>query len=55
MDGDYIDLLYIVCDIENFGSPNNVDAAPNESNLINFAKKPAQHSQKKGSFCVSSQ
>jgi len=28
-----------VKDIENSGSPNNVDAAPNENNLIDFAKK----------------
>ncbi len=35
------DLLHIVRDTENFGSPNNVDAAPNENNLIDFAKKQA--------------
>jgi len=33
------DLLHIVRDIENYGSPNNIDAAPNENNLIDFAKK----------------
>jgi len=49
------DLLHIVQDIENFGSPNNVDAAPNENNLINLAKKTAWCAKKKGSFCVSSQ
>jgi len=31
----YHDLLHIVRDIENFGSPNNVDTAPNEYNLFN--------------------
>jgi len=39
------DLLHIVRDIENHRSPNNVDAAPNENNLIDFAKK----NRKKGS------
>jgi len=36
------DLLHIVRDIENYGSANNVDAAPNENNLIDLAKN--QHS-----------
>ncbi len=33
------DMLHIVRDIENFGSPNNVDGAPNKNNLIDFAKE----------------
>jgi len=32
------DMLHIVCDIKNYGSPNNIDAAPNKNNLIDFAK-----------------
>jgi len=31
------DMLHIVRGIEHFGSPNNVDAVPNEDNLIDFA------------------
>jgi len=34
-------------DIENFGSPNNVDAAPNENNLIDFAKRPGRRAHQK--------
>ena len=41
------DMLHIVRDIENFGSPNNVDAAPNENNLIDFAKRPGKRAHKK--------
>jgi len=41
------DMVHIVRDIENFGSPNNVDAAPNENNLIDFAKKPGRRAHKK--------
>jgi len=33
------DMLHIVRDIENFGSPNNVDAAPNENNLKKSSQK----------------
>ncbi len=32
------DLLHTVRDIENHGSPNNTDAAPNENNLIDVEK-----------------
>jgi len=31
-------MFHIVCDIEKYGSPNNVGAAPNKNNLIDFAK-----------------
>jgi len=41
------DLPHIVRDIENYGGPNNVDAAPNENNLIDLAKKPARCAHKK--------
>ncbi len=41
------DMLHIVRDIENFGSPNKVDAAPNENNLIDFAKRPGRRAHKK--------
>ena len=44
------DILHIVRDIENFGSPNNVDAAPNENNLIDFAKKPGRRAHKKEKY-----
>ena len=37
-------------DIETFGSPNNVDAAPNENNLIDLAKRPAKRAHKKEKF-----
>jgi len=40
-------MLHTVRDMENFGSPNNVDAAPNEKNLINFAKRPGRRAHKK--------
>jgi len=40
-------MLHIVRDIENFGSPNKVDAAPNENNLIDFAKRPGRRAHKK--------
>jgi len=43
----FLDTLHIVKDIENSGSPNNVDAAPNENNLIDFAKKPGRRVHKK--------
>ena len=49
------DMLHIVRDIENFGSPNNVDAASNENNLIDFAKKPGERAHKKGCICFTSQ
>ena len=42
------DLLHVVRDIDNFGSPNNVDAAPNEHNLIDFAKRSGRRAHKKG-------
>jgi len=50
-------MLHIVRDIENFGSQNNVDAAPNKNNLIDFAKKPGKRAHKKGMylFCKSVQ
>jgi len=35
------DLLHMLRDLDNFGSPNNFDAAPNENNLIDFAKNQA--------------
>jgi len=57
MAGDYRNfhvLLHLVRDIENYGSPNNIDAAPNENNLIDFAKRPGRRAHKKGSFCVTS-
>jgi len=44
------DLLHIVRDIENYGSPNNIDAAPNENNLIDFAKRPGRRAQKKEKY-----
>lgn len=44
------DLLHIVRDIENYGSPNNIDAAPNENNLIDFAKRPGRRAHKKERF-----
>jgi len=44
------DLLHIVSDIENYGSPNNIDAAPNENNLIDFAKRPGRRAHKKVRF-----
>jgi len=40
----------IFWDIGNYGSPNNVDAAPNENNLIYFAKKPGERAHKKEVF-----
>jgi len=49
------DMLHIVRDIENYGSPNNVDAAPNENNLIDFAKRPGKRAHKKEKFCITSQ
>ena len=47
------DLLHVVRDIENFGSPNNIDAAPNENNLIDFAKRPGRRAHKKREVFVS--
>jgi len=47
------DLLHIVRDIENYGSPNNVDAAPNENNLIDLAKRPSRRAHKKKEVFVS--
>jgi len=44
------DMLHIVRDIENFGSPNNVDAAPNENNLIDFAKNQEDRLTRKGRY-----
>jgi len=44
--------LHIVRDIENYGSPNNVDAAPNENNLIDLAKRPSRHAHKKKVFVL---
>ncbi len=49
----YHDLLHIVEDIENYGSPNNVDAAPNKNNLIDFAKRPGRRAHKKREVFVS--
>jgi len=56
MDGSYKkfhDMLHIVRDIENYGSPNNVDAAPNENNLIDFAKRPGKRAHKKREVFIS--
>ena len=47
------DLLHLVRDIENYGSPNNIDAAPNENNLIDFAKRPGRRAHKKREVFVS--
>jgi len=47
------DLLHIVRDMYNFGSPNNFDAAPNENNLIDFAKRPGRRAHKKREVFVS--
>jgi len=44
------DLLHIVRDIENYGSPNNIDAALNENILIDFAKRPGRRAHKKERF-----
>jgi len=49
------DLLHIVRDIENYGSPNNIDAASNENNLIDFTKDQAEELIKRRSVCVKSQ
>jgi len=50
------DMLHIVRDIEKFGSPpDNVDAAPNENNLIDFAKNLEKELTKKGCICFTSQ
>ncbi len=46
------DLLHLVRDIKNYGSPNNINATPNENNLIDFAKRPGRRAHKKESFCV---
>ena len=35
---------------ENYGSSNNIDAAPNENNLIGFAKRPGRRAHKKRKF-----
>jgi len=48
------DMLHIGRDIKIFGSPNNVDAAPNENNLIEFANRPGKRAQKKRGFCLTS-
>jgi len=47
------DILHVVRDMFNFGSPNNFDAAPNENNLIDFAKKPGRRAHKKKEVFVS--
>ncbi len=44
------DLLHIVRDIENYGSPNNIDAAPN-----NCVKRPGGRAHKKRGICFPSQ
>jgi len=49
------DMLHIVRGIGNFGSPNNVHAAPNENNLIEFAKRPGKRAHKKRGFCLTSE
>jgi len=46
----FLDMLHIVKDIENSGSPNNVDAAPNENNLIDYAKKGRRAHKKRYVF-----
>jgi len=48
------DLLHLVRDIENYGNHNNIDAAPNKNNLIDFAKRPGRRAHKKGFLCVTS-
>jgi len=40
-------------DIENFGSPNNVDSAPNENNLIDFATNTWKESSSEERIVVS--
>jgi len=49
------DLLHIVRDIKSNVSPNNIDAAPNGNNLIDFAKRPGRrdHKKEKYLFCKS--
>jgi len=47
------DLLHTVQDFENYGSPNNVDAALNENNLIDFAKRASWCAHKKKNIVVS--
>jgi len=44
-------MLHIVRDIENYGSPNNVDTASNENNLIDLAKRPGWRAHKKKYLC----
>jgi len=41
------DHLHIVRGIENYVSPNNIDAAPNENNLTDFVKRPGRSAHKK--------
>ena len=41
------DLLHIVRDIENYGSPNNIDAAPNDNILLILQKDLAEELIKK--------
>ncbi len=46
-------ILHILRDIENYGSPNNIDAASNENNLTDFAKRPGRSAHKKREVFVS--
>jgi len=46
------DMLHMK-DIENFGSPNNVDSAPNENNLIDFATNTWKESSSEERIVVS--
>ncbi len=39
-------LLHVLQDMYQFGNPQNWDASPGEHNLIDFAKRPAQRTQK---------
>jgi len=48
----YCIMLHIVRDIEKFESFINVDAAPNENNLIDFSRNRQKGSQVKGGICV---
>jgi len=47
------DMLQIVIDVENFRNSKIVDAAPNENNLTDYAKKPGRRAYKKREVFVS--
>ena len=46
------DMLHIPWDMQMFGCPQNWDASPGEHNLIDFAKRPAQRTQKRHSTFI---